>query len=1084
NPVLEELGRLIDRSQGAVFTAIPQVALQADYPLSSSQRRLWILSQFTEGSIAYNMPGVFVFGGVLDEAAFSYAFESLIERHEILRTVFSETENGEVRQQVKSSEALGFRVGYQDLSETDAQSAVLESLINTNVIEVFDLSAGPLLRADVYRLSSEQWVFSYVMHHIISDGWSMGVLLKELLLLYNSYVQGQASPLTPLRIQYKDYAAWQQAQLTGAGLNVHQQYWLDQFSGELPVLELPTDKVRPAMKTYNGSTISRMIGAEVTNGINALVHEQGSTLFMGLLAALNALLYSYTQQEDIIIGSPIAGREHSDLEDQLGFYVNTLALRTQFKGTNNYKELLSLVKQVTMDAYAHQLYPFDELIEELDLQRDISRSPLFDILLILQNNEKVYSSAKDELEHLSITEYKGGKHVISKFDLTFIFVEDEQGMQVVIEFNNDVYDERIINQLYTHFEQLLTAIIEKPLCPVNQLDYLTTKEKHQLLIEFNDTVKSYPKEKSIKNLFEDQVEKTPDAIALVFENKELSYRELNEKANQLADYLNMRYVIDSDSLIGIALERNEWMVVAIAAVLKTGAGCIPIDPDYPKERIDYMIDDSNCKFLLDADELEKFRNEPISYTKENLNKTSKAEDLAYIIYTSGSTGNPKGCMLENRGIVNQLYSKITMLQIAGGTAICHNSQLYFVGSIWQLWAPLIVGGKVILCNNEELKNMGTILEKANIFNTPILEVIPSQLNEYLSHEKGIKLGAIKKLILTGEKLNTRFVNQCYADNNDTDIINGYGQSEFSNDTAYYKIPRNSERHNVLIGKPIQNTRIYILSSEGSICPIGVIGEICTSGDGICRGYINKPVLTSEKFVDNPFEKEGKMYKTGDLGKWLPDGEIEVLGRTDEQIKIRGHRIELGEIERALLQYEGIEKVLLLFKDNDHNEPVLVAYIVGKVELNAVQLRLYLSKRVPVYMLPAQYIWLDKIPLLQNGKTDKKAIAELGVIMESGIAYEAPQNETERKLVEIWEEILKKEKIGVLDNFFDLGGHSLKATTMLNKITSVFKVKISLMNIFQTPDIRKLSEEIQKAIWLQKSKNTLIEDEESREVIKI
>jgi len=1076
NPTIEGMAGILAHKNSGTFEGIQPVEASQFYPLSSAQQQLWVLNQFEEGNLSYHIPGVFMFEGNLDTAAFSASFNALLERHEILRTVFMENEDGEIKQFILSPAETGFIVAYRDFRHIDQQEEMIRKAVQQEFVQSFDLTTGPLLRANLFQIENNKWVFIYTMHHIISDGWSIGILMNELLVLYNAFIKGVPHTLRPLRIQYKDYAAWQQQQLTSSASAIDRDYWLKQLEGELPVLELTGDKPRPPMKTFNGSTLHKMLNPALTAGLKAIGQEQGATLFMSLLAMVNTLLYKYTHQEDIIIGSPAAGRDHADLEDQIGFYVNTLALRTRFSGDNSYRELLENTKEVMLGAYAHQSYPFDELIHDLNIQRDISRGTLFDVMVILQNNNISYNRQPVNMGDLKVSAHEGGNNVNSKFDLVFDFIESGEEICARIEYNTDLYSKTSIERLAYHFEQLVSAVITQPGVSLNQLDYLGRAERNQMLHAFNDTRTAYPSNSTIIELFEEQVIQTPDAIALIFEDKSYTYQELNEQANQLGHYLRNNYDVTADDLIGIQLDRSAAMAIAILGVLKSGAGCVPVDIELPQERINYILINSNCKAVITSNELTAVS----SYGKENLPSVNSSVDLAYVIYTSGSTGVPKGCMLENKGIINHLYSKIDQLGLNRESVICHNSALHFVGGIWQLLAPLVTGGKVVLCNNEELRNIEKLIQSANTHHAAVLEVIPSQLNEYLSYTPTIQFGCVKTLILTGERLNTHFVNKCYQGNEDLEIINTYGQTEFSDVTSSYCIPRHNDRQNVLIGSPVQNTKMFVLSPGGALCPIGVVGEICTSGDGLCRGYLNQPELTAEKFVANPFLKRSRMFKTGDLGRWLADGSLEVIGRKDDQVKIRGYRIELHEIENALLAHDEIEEAVVLSVENN-----LVAFIIGKTALKVSELRAWLGKKLPNYMLPAYYKQLDKMPQLANGKTNKKALRTMiDASMSSGVEYVAPRNETESKLVKIWEEILQRDKIGVNDNFFDLGGHSLKATTMANKIKHVFKVNVTLKEIFKTPEIEKISEEIQKKKWLYESKKADVKLTEEREVIRL
>ncbi|MET4143121.1 amino acid adenylation domain-containing protein, partial [Pedobacter sp. UYP1] len=955
---------------------IPIIETQETYPLSSSQYRLWILSQFTESSIAYNMPGVFVFEGVLDEAAFSYAFASLIERHEILRTVFTETSNGEVRQQVKTPEALGFKVGYQDLSGAEPQAVVLESLINTSLLEIFDLSAGPLLRANVYRLGNGECVFSYVMHHIISDGWSMGVLIKELLLLYNSYVQGAVSPLLPLRIQYKDYAAWQQGQLTGAGLKDHQQYWLDQFSGALPVLALPSDKVRPVVKSYNGRRISRLLGSAISSRLKAFVNKHDSTLFMGLLAGVNSLLYRYSGQDDIIIGTPIAGREHSDLEDQLGYYANTLALRSRFHGTDSFTGLLLHVREQTLNGYEHQVYPFDQLVSDLQLQRDMSRSALFDVIVELQITETGEQS-RQNLSGLKVRGYQGSKQVISKFDLTFTFVEQGDDLQLSIEFNTDIFQEQRITQLALHVEQLLESALDQPLAAISGLDYISAVEKEKLVVSFNQSRAIYPEGKTVIDLFEEQAVVSANQVALAFEDKELSYGQLNSLANQLAGYLRSTYHLKGGELIGICQERSELLLVSILGVLKSGCAYVPIDPGYPQERIDYMLSDSGCTIVLDEEEIKKFKLSATGYSKENLQLSVSGRELAYVIYTSGSTGLPKGCAVSHGSLFNYIsWADGYYFTDKGSTPdFGLYTSLSFDLTVTSIFCCLTLGGKLLIYGQYE--DISWILSHSFSMDSGLnsIKLTPSHIN-MLEH---LDIGEtqISCVIVGGEEVSSRHVEILKQISSSLVIYNEYGPTEATVGCIVQELELHSA---VLIGKPIANTRIYILGEGTGLSGIGMAGEICIGGDGLARGYLHNGVLTAEKFVSNPFEPGERMYRTGDLGRWLEDGNIEYLGRKDDQVKIRGYRIELGEIEAALRSYPGVEGVVVtagvegaVVTAGGRTEKELVAYVVSHEELNISDLRVHLSRILPDYMLPAHFVQLDEIPLNANGKTDRKSL---------------------------------------------------------------------------------------------------------------
>ncbi|RBL90062.1 non-ribosomal peptide synthetase [Chitinophaga flava] len=1038
---IEAQAALIEQLQHSVYTSLPVAAQSDSYPMSSAQRRLWVLSQFEEGSTAYNMPGVFEFAGALNTEALSRSFDTLITRHESLRTIFREAADGEVRQHILTADALNFRLHEYDFR--DAGETMLQAAVRASLSRPFDLSAGPLLRAELCRINEDKWVFVYVMHHIISDGWSMEVLVRELLQLYHAYVKGQINPLSPLRIHYKDYAVWQQQQLQNESLVEHKSYWLQQLGGELPVLELPADKPRPAVKTYNGASISRTISPAVTAGLKALCLSADSTLFMGLLAAVKALLYRYTAQEDIIIGSPVAGREHSDLEGQIGFYVNTLALRTQFSGAGSYLDLLSRVRQTTLDAYQHQSYPFDELVEELPLHRDMSRNALFDVMVVLQHQSSA-SLVEQGFAGLEVRAGEGTQQG-SKFDLQFSFVEAGDQLQLHIAYNTDIYQPATISRLSAHLEQLLTAIIAAPSAGIGAINYLSGEEKTLLQETFNDTEAPYDIAVTVIDLFEKQVSLTPDHIGLLYEGRSLSYSQINSTANRLAHYLRDVYGIGADDLVGIQLERNEWLVIALLGVLKSGGAYVPIDPAYPQERIEYIIADSRCKVVLDDRELQKFLLQEEKYDTENPGVSINSADLAYIIYTSGSTGRPKGVMITHSNVsafiawCREEFGGSAYEVVLAVTSIC------FDLSVFEIFFTL-TSGKQLRILESGLAISGYLNSKESL----LVNTVPSVVAHLLS--EGADLSRVNVLNMAGEPIPANVIRQLDCER--IAVRNLYGPSE---DTTYSTIYRIHSADNILIGRPISNTKIYILGDNDHLQPVGVVGEICISGAGLARGYLNQPALTAEKFVSHPFIPGERLYRTGDLGRWQPDGNIVYLGRKDDQVKVRGYRIELGEIETVLHRYPGVEAVVVTARAHGDGDKVLVAYVACKEPLDNVSLRSYLKSQLPDYMVPGYFVQLSALPLLPNGKINKKALpAPEGDQLSRGREYEAPRNELESRLADIWSELLGQEQVSVKDNFFELGGHSLKATRLSSRIYKAFEVKVTLKELFTHPVLEDLA----------------------------
>ncbi len=1038
-PVLEDMALLIDEATQQAFVAIEPVAPQADYVLSSSQRRMWLLSQIEEANVAYNMPGVYFFEGDLDTAAFDKAFASLIERHEILRTIFRQNENGEVRQVILDAGQTGFAVSHIDLRSEKDTETVLGQKVYEQSNQPFNLATGPLLRAAVYQAADDKWLFAYCMHHIISDGWSKGILVAELLALYNAYRTGQPNPLAPLRIQYKDYAAWQQDQLSGENLQQHKNYWLQHFEGELPVLDLPNDKMRPAVQTFNGAIVGKVIKATVSQGIKAMAQQQGATLFMGLLAGVNALFNRYTRQEDIVLGTPIAGRVHADLHDQIGFYVNTLALRNRFSSSDSFHALLQNVKAVTMGAFEHQVYPFDELVDNLEVQRDMSRNQLFDVMVILQNNDAPDGgAATPQLGGMQVSDYgAGGSHVVSKFDMTLAFGEVGDEIHLNIEYNTDIYSAATVTQLANHLEQLLEQALQQPDTAIGLLDYLTAAEKQYLLTGINNTASPYDKQTTMVDLIEAQATATPDNIALFYGDATMTYGQLNEAANRVAHYLRKEHNVKADDLIGIQLERTGNMVAAMLGVLKSGAAYVPIDPAYPQERIDYLINDSQCKLLIDDKAMEAFMQVADNYPASNPSKVLLPNHLAYIIYTSGSTGQPKGVMIEHGNVTAFMHWAKKEFEGTDYEVLFAATSICFDVSIFEIFYTLTTGKPIRL-----LPDALAIPQYLGSHTKILLNTVPSVVGALIREKADFSNVTI--LNMAGEAIPEQ-----YAAHFDADKIpmrNFYGPSE---DTTYSTIYHLKNNAPILIGRPIDNSQAYIVSPMGQLCPLGVVGEIWIGGDGVSRGYLHRPELTAEKYLNNPFVPAGgRVYKTGDLGRWLPDGNLGLSGRSDTQVKVRGYRIELGEVEIALQSHPAIETAAVVVKAMADGDKEMVAYICAKETLTADMLRDYLGKFLPGYMVPGHFVQLDTMPLTLNGKIDRKKLPNPeGLGMSSGVEYVAPRNETEEKLLAIWQELLGKETISVKDNFFGLGGHSLKATRLASEIYKAFEVKLGLKDLF-------------------------------------
>ncbi|WP_374173243.1 amino acid adenylation domain-containing protein [Flavobacterium tructae] len=1037
NPTIEGLSKQLQKNE---YSAIIKAPEAASYPLTASQSRLWTLSQLEGGSLAYNMPAVVKLTGIVEIHKLEESFRRLIHRHEILRTYFKTNDEGEVRQHIQAAAQVNFTITEKDYSSVENQEGEIAAYLQNKNNEPFDLEQAPLVRASLIRLKENEYLFFLSLHHIIGDGWSIEILLSEVIKTYNALTQGKAIDLPELSLHYKDYTLWLNEQLNQEKQQASEQYWLQQFQGELPVLDLPAFKTRPLVKTYNGHNLTHHYSKAFLEQLKTFSKEQDATLFMTLMAGINALLHKYTAQNDIIIGTPIAGREHPDLENQLGLYLNTLAIRTKLKEKNSFLDLVALQKETLLGAYDHQNYPFDALVGKLNLKRDTSRSALFDVLVVLQNQGQLNNLNNEELINFKISDYDF-KSKTAQLDMSFTFVETE-GLNLRIDYNTDIYEESLIERIFLHFENLLTASIEQPEKNIREIHYLTEKEKHQLLADFNNTAVAYPKDKTIVDLFEEQAARTPNTIAVVFEETQITYQELNESANQLANYLRENYSIEPNDLVGLKLERNEKMIVAMLGILKSGAAYVPIDIHYPEDRIMYIEKDSNSKVIIDVAALESFSEIQEQYAKENLEKIHTTQDLAYVIYTSGTTGNPKGVMVEHRNAFELINWSDLEFDASKFEVMYAVTSYCFDLSIYEIFYPLSIGKKIrVLKNALDIKNYITKENKI------LLNTVPSVVRKLI--EENIDLNNVSFINMAGEIVPVDIVSKLQAEK--AEVRNLYGPSEDTTYSTNYVI-QNQEYRSIPIGKPISNTQIYILDEALQLLPIGVTGKLYVSGAGVTRGYLNKPELTAEKFISNPFIEGSRMYDTGDFGCWLPDGTIEFLGRKDHQVKIRGYRIELGEIENAILESsENLQQVVVEVKEH-HQEKVLVAYLVAKNSIDKSELRGFLQERLPDYMIPGFYVALDALPLTPNGKIDRKLLPAVEGEDFIRKTYVAPKNDIENKLAIIWREVLGIDTIGTTDNFFELGGHSLKAIKVINRIKTEIGSGIEVSDIFKYPTI--------------------------------
>ncbi len=1073
---IEFESRLSRKSALATITAIPRRDSFSPCPLSFGQERLWFLNQLEPESPVYNESSALRLIGLLDVNALQEAFNCVIARHEVLRTTIALVD-GNPMQRIAAHRTI--ELAAIDLSSHVSKDRDTEArrLVDEAIRSPFDLSNDLMLRTLLLRLDHQEHILLVVKHHVASDGWSSEIFWREVATSYAGFSSGQTANLPELQIQYADYAAWQRNWLAGEVSERQLSYWRKQLQDIPAAINLPTDRSRPAVQSYRGARESIELSKELTQKLKALGRSHGVTLYMTLLAAFQTLLFRYTGQDDIAVGSPIAGRTRDETEGLIGFFVNTLVLRTDLTTNPTFRELMERVSGVCLNAYSHQDLPFEKIVEELHPDRHLNQNPLFQIAFQLNTNtRKPLNLPGLRVENIEL------EHPMSKFDLSLSMTDRSESISGRIIYNADLFDAATIERMVGHFQVLLEGIVANPEQPISGLPLLTEAETHQLLVEWNDTKTDYFNDQCIHQLFETQAEKTPDAIALVCEDQNLTYRELNSRANQVAHYLQVLGV-GPEAPVGICLERSIEMIVGLLAILKAGGAYVPLDPAYPKERLKFILDDSQARIVLTRQPFLDVKQWPmagaewcslVSDTRiervcldrdwcdiekesgENLENEATADRLAYVIYTSGSTGRPKGVGIEHRNAVSFLtwahsvFTRDEFLGVLASTSIC------FDLSVFEIFAPLTCGGTVILAENALA--LRTI---ANASAVTLLNTVPSAITELLS--LGALPTSVRVINLAGEPLRTEVVRRICASTPAAKIYDLYGPSEC---TTYSTWMRRTPEGRQSIGRPIANTQIYILGGHMQPVPIGVVGEICIGGSGVARGYLNQPKLTQEKFIADPFSIDpgARLYKTGDLARYLPDGNIEFLGRIDNQVKIRGFRIELGEIESVLGQHSGVRQSAVIVREDTVDERLLVAYVVAiddpAPSIN--DLRSFLKANLPEYMIPSAFVFLESLPLTTNGKVDRKALPVPDQTRpELDAIFMSPRTPMEEMLAEIWAEVLKVEGIGIHDNFFDLGGHSLLATQVVSRMRRAVQVEIPLRALFESPTVVGLAARIEE-----------------------
>jgi amino acid adenylation domain-containing protein len=1057
-PTVRGLAERIEEAQrGGAEAVLPALEVQprdAPLPLSYAQERLWFLDQLGVGS-AYNIPAALRLEGALDIAALERSIGEALRRHESLRTRFEAAEG----RAIQVIEAPGeFRLEVVDLSDLEeaARQGQARRLAQEDAARPFDLAAGALFRAKLVRLSATEHVALVNMHHIVSDGWSLGVLIREVGTLYGAYVAGLPSPLAELPVQYADYTLWQRGWLAGERLEQQVAYWKEQLAGAPAALELPTDRGRPAVQSFAGASYPFALSPELSSGLLELSRREGVTLYMVLVAAFSVLLGRYSGQRDIVVGSPIAGRRRHELEGLIGFFVNTLVLRTDLSGDPTFRDLLQRVKDMALGAYAHQDLPFEKLVKELQPVRDLSRPPLFQVVFALQN----MAQETLELPALRLSPIGSG-HVTTKFDLSLFVREVASRLQGYVEYATDLFDGSTIARLVGHFERLLAGIVADPSLRLSELPRLGEAERHRLLVEWNATAAEYPRDKCLHELFAAQAAKTPAAIAVVYEDQQFSYRELDRRSNQLAHHLR-GLGVGPEVVVGLCVERSLEMVVGLLGILKAGGAYLPLDPGYPQERLAYMLCDAHVPVLvtqgalvarlpvheaqmvqLDADCGEIAAQPDVAPASG-----AQPDNLAYVIYTSGSTGKPKGAMITHGGVLNYLNYTSTKYDVIHRHSAIVSTPLSFDATVTSLFTPLMNGQAVCLLPKEDkLEALASMLAQEG--KSWLLKLTPAHLEAL---RQALPAPAIVKhawsMVIGGEALVADTVRPWREH---ARLFNEYGPTETVVGCAVYEINAETPWTGAIpIGRPISNTRVYVLDGSLEAVPIGVAGELFIGGAGLARGYLGRADLTAERFVPHPYGEGERLYRTGDLVRYLADGNLEFLGRIDHQVKVRGYRIELGEIEAGLLSHAGVAQAVVVAREDEPGDKRLVAYVVGSgtTAPDVSALRSHLQARLPEYMAPSSFVVLDALPLTPNGKVDRRALPALEV--GEGLArqgYVAPRTPAEEVLCGLWCEVLKVDRVGIHDNFFALGGHSLVAMQLILRVRREFDVGIEVRVLF-------------------------------------
>lgn len=1046
---------------GSRIPPIRHIKHEGTAPLSYAQQRLWFIDQLEPNQATYNIPVAVRITGPLDVTALQKTVQEIVNRHETLRTRF-ESVSGQPQQIIEEHAAIelqSFDLSVMGLQEREAEA---QRLVFAEAYTPFDLGAAPLLRVRMLKLDAEEHVLAMTMHHIVSDAWSVSILIREVSELYRAFIAGRPSPLPELPIQYSDYSAWQREWLKDDVLLRQLDYWKTQLANAAP-LELPSDHPRPAARTYRGATIPLSFPLQLTNKLKELSRKQGATLYMCLLAAFQTLLSRYSGQPDITVGTPIAGRRHPETEGLIGFFINTLVMRSDLSGDPDFLALLQSVKRVTLEAFANQDLPFEKLVEALQPDRHLSRAPLFQVAFAVQNVPP--SSLNFGEATLSNVAVDSGT---AKFDMWVPLVETPEGLQGVIQYSTDLFEPGTIHRMISHFQHLLSSVVSSPDHSISTLSLLSPAERRQLVEDFRQG----EHHQCLHQLFANHARRTPNAVAIAWRGRELSYRELDSKSNRLARYLQLQGV-QPEARIGIAMDRTPEMIVSQLGVLKSGAAYVMLDLSHPQARLYYMITDSQMKILITTSDLrERFAQNDVrllcldsdwdaivAQSDAPVESMTMPESIAFVIYTSGSSGKPKGSMITHNAVAGMiLHSNTVSLLSTDRLAFLNNAS--FDVSTFDIYGALLTGGCMVIFDKETILNpselaRGFVDEKitAAFIATPVFNQLVAVVPNCFA--------AFRYVVFGGESADIQAVRRVLQEGPPQHLINGYGPTEATTYcTSYQILEVGSRSDNIPIGKPLSTTEAVVLDEWMELTPVGIFGELYMGGPALARGYINRPDLTAERFLPHPYSRKGgeRLYRTGDKVRWLADGNLEFRGRIDSQVKVRGYRIELSEIEIALTEQPGLKQAAVIVREDQPGLKQIVAYVVGSEAPSTEDLRLALQRRLPEYMVPSAIVALEALPLTPHGKLDRKALPAPD--RGSGQTYVAPRNKIEEDLARIWAEVLGLPRVGVEDNFFELGGHSLLATQVIARAQDAFQKTLPVRKLFETPTVSGLAKLIE------------------------